>query len=267
MRLVASLLKQIVATLAVLHAPVSPRFWWQLAQVFAAGEGWQPTMNLIAILGIMAGINELLGGQGNLWWVDALNLIGCTTWAIIAVLSIFIIGRRSAATMHRIGLWGATRPRWWFELARMLSSLTTIAGLSTTVLLVIAFRLRPSTIWLAISFAVVLISLASFFVSASIGYAISFERSLPRTGRAYECVHFFYCVSGPLTMCAIAAGTWSVGGGLGSKVLSLGLCVIAILWMAIGLLTLADRSKAKARRNTERLARKLRSSRMAAMDG
>jgi hypothetical protein len=181
--------------------PINPIHWPILSRSLAAGHGWMPPMLMIAALGTMSGLNVAFGQLGLATWI---------TWFVVGSLATWIVAARSGRNLFRFGPWGFTRPRCWFESARLLFIVTLFAALT----LVLSFSLpRAGGLRLPGAARDLLYesgkwSAAGFFFAATAGYAISFVRRLPRRGQAFELVHYFYTIIGGLFLVTLAAIGW-----------------------------------------------------------
>lgn len=131
------------------------------------------------------------------------------TWIIIGAIATAVVARRSVQNISRLGLQGLGRPRFWFEGARLswITFLFAASLLPPLIVLEVAARV-PGRLVATIGEGVLFVAACSFplFLGlASIGYVLSFFRRLPRVGRAFECVNFFYVLTVGITLLTIAA--------------------------------------------------------------
>ena len=88
----------------------------------------------------------------------------------------------------------------------------------------------------------------AFLVAATIGYLVSFVRWLPRNGRAYDCVHYFYCLFGSLGLIAYAAVLLSSKPTPLITTAAIVVGVIGVVWLFFGFLSIIRRYEAWQRR-------------------
>ena len=190
-------LREFAAGFRALRSPLSPCHWWKFARGFASGNGWVPSVFLWSNTGVVASLNLLAGGKQNFGWLQRTCQIGSITWAIVAVLAMFATVTTAVSVIRRLGTFGLTRPRWWFELGRVGWHLTTISLVGIALCLSVDNRLLTLlSSAQTIALNVLLIAFPVFFFATSVGYVLSFLRRLPRSGRAYDCVHFYYSIIG-----------------------------------------------------------------------
>jgi hypothetical protein len=185
---------QPLATVTKALRPIAPWHWPEVSRRLAVAHGWIPPMLMIAALGSAYGMHELwelvLGPQ------LAFPLQGLTwlTWFAVGLIATGTVAKRGAGNILRFGPWGLTRPRWWFEVARLVFLVTLIDLL----VFLLAMSVWPNAMRGPMAVAADLIygSLRPLFVSwvvvASVGYTLAWLRWLPLRGKAFDCVHYFY---------------------------------------------------------------------------
>jgi hypothetical protein len=175
-----------------------------------------------------------------------------TTWLIVGVGASSIVAGQSIKAGLRLGIVGWTRPRWWFELSRLLWIAGLFLGLTTGFAL-----LAPANKvgrWLKgvteVMFGCSKLCFCAFFLAATIGYALSFIGRRPRTGRAFECTHYFYVGFGGIGLITYAAIAWPPQRLWPDGVLSAISGAIAVAVFIFGGASLLTRSvRNEARRN------------------
>lgn len=163
-------------------------------------------MFLWAIFGVVAAFNIGIGRQQNIPWLERFNLLGWATWAIVATLAMLLTINQSTSAIWRLGTFGFRRPRWWFELARTSWNVATIAIVGVLLGLFMNNQQRQflDPIF-TVLFTTFRITAPAFFLFGTVGYLLSFVLRLPRRGRAYDCVHYFYSICGSLGVVTYAA--------------------------------------------------------------
>ncbi len=165
-------------------------------------------MMIIAALGSAFGMHclcELLVGPGL-----AFPLQGATwlTWFIVGLIATCTIARRGAGHLVRFGIWGFTRPRWWFEVAR----LAWLATLLDALVLVFVVSVLPRGLRGPIADVATLPlfvlgpAACAWIVAATTGYVLAWVRWLPMRGKAFDCVQYFYTIM--LSIALAASGVY-----------------------------------------------------------
>lgn len=185
-------------------APIGPRRWIEASRALARADGWVPPMSLVALFGMVLFSNGLFVKLPLIW------IITWVTWFVVGVGALAIVAARSLRSCARYGMYGWMRPRWWFELSRLLW----IVGLFCILSACLPAFAPANNIgrWLTIvlewMFVLAIYCFPSFFLAATIGYGISFARRLPRRGRAFECTDYFYTFSGAIGVVTFVAYAW-----------------------------------------------------------
>ncbi len=235
-------LKQFIAGFFAFQSPVWPHQWLKFARGLVSNIGWMPTMFLWSIFGLVVSVNFGMGRQQNIQWLERFNFWTWITWSIVAVLAIFMTSVRSARTLGRFGLLGPTRPRWWFEIASVAWSVTTISFIGIMLGLFLNSQQRQafSDVFTPLM-AVLLVSLPAFFTAATIGYAVSFVGGRRRAGKAYDCVHYFYSIVGSVAVTAYAASLVPPRPDLRSIGLPTVIGTIGVLWLGFAFISIICR--------------------------
>lgn len=197
-----------ISQFLVLFRPIAPWHWTAISRRLAAADGWMPPMMLIAALGsgfAMHGLCEMLLGP-RLGFAP--QILTWATWFLIGLIATFTVARRGATHLVRYGLWGFTRPRWWFEAAR----LAWLVTLLDAILLVMALSLdglpRPVEELGKLAFVILPTAAFAWVVTASTGYLLAWVRWLPLRGKAFDCVHYFYTLTLSTSLAAIGVNLW-----------------------------------------------------------
>lgn len=163
-------------------------------------------MMMIAALGVIVPLNVCIGWLGNVPLMKTFNLLTWIAWFIVGGAATLVVALQSIRNLFRLGLQAMIRHRWWFELARLLW----IACLFSTISMAVSlFAIVGDFGFLLLE--VMAISFVGFMIAASMGYALSFASGKPRHGRAFECVHYFYCILGSIGLLVTAIVTWPEG--------------------------------------------------------
>jgi hypothetical protein len=206
--------ERIVLVLSVpvdLVRPIAPRDWGWAARNLAAAPGWTPPMMLIAAMGTVAFSHGLLGQFA------FLHVPHLVTLGTVSVIAMYFVARRASLVFPRYGTSGFTRPRWWFELGRVLWIVCIVAGaIAVGTGFGAAGLLRPvgDVIFRALML-VAAYAFAAFLAVSTLGYLLSFMQRLPRRGKAFECVQFFYgiilaCMAGTLPVVLFRADRFAL---------------------------------------------------------
>jgi hypothetical protein len=84
------------------------------------------------------------------------------------------------------------------------------------------------------------ISFIGFVVFAVLGYALSYVRRIPLTGKAFECAHYFFCLLVPLIVLSCSVALWQPGVAWRQFVLSIALGFAGALSLLAGFLSIID---------------------------
>lgn len=91
-------------------------------------------------------------------------------------------------------------------------------------------------------------AILGFFASASVGYALAFIRRLPRAGQAYDCVHFFYSILGPISLVAYAMAIWPPNPAWWTLIIPATLWIGGAVWLLFGFVSISLRHERYVRR-------------------
>ena len=122
------------------------------------------------------------------------------TWMIVGVIATVMGTAQSVQNLARYGLHGITRPRWWFEAARIFWAFF-LLGLLTLPLGLLSLNVLFVMVEIVATFGL-------FFATASVGYLLTFWQHRRFRGRAFECVNFFYTIVGGVCLVGYAASHW-----------------------------------------------------------
>lgn len=199
-------------------------------------------MMLWAILGVMLVFNFGIGRQHNIPWAERLNWLALASWAIVATLAMLLTTSQSVSALRRLGWFGFRRPRWWFELGRATWNVATIAIVGVLLGLFMTNQQRQFLDpVLAILYTTFRITAPAFLLFATIGYLVSFALRLPRRGRAYDCVNYFYSVSCSLGLVTYAAIRCPPNPGAVALAIWVTLATVGVLWFVLGFISIVRR--------------------------
>lgn len=224
------------------------RSWRTLARTF---DGWAPPMLLLfcGFLGI--GFAWLLAKLTGIKQLRGLMLFTWLGMCFLGAASMVAATCEAARAARRMGFFGWTRSRWWFELGRV-SWFAFVAGAAMlpAALFVEGFGAPvPWPDWLFHAGKIMAgCSLPAFAVAAAVGYVLSLITRRPRIGRAYECVHTFFTNLGGIALVGGAAWFWPPGNLWPDAVVLIALGLAGVVLIAIGLVTFSrqyDRNRAK----------------------
>jgi hypothetical protein len=225
--------------------PINPFDWPAHVRRLRTSEGWVPPMMVLAALGVLAGMNWGFGLLGQNGVVRFFNYLSLATWFVVASLATCAVLVDSVRNIARYGFVPLSRPRWWFEVSRTTWIIALVVGLTLPMAHLAAVPLAMR--FADTVFAIVPIAIGMFFVSATLGFAISALTGRPRRGRAYECVQYFYVVFGA-TFGITAFAIWlpNVAPAVNGP-LTVAACVVTASLLGIFVLKLSERMKRRSR--------------------
>lgn len=184
--------------------PIAPWHWRDAASHLTRGIGWEPSMMMIAALGIIIPLNVGVGLLGNNQFAVTFNLTTTITWFIVASLATAIVAARCTNNVRRYGVFGFTRPNWWFECGRLSVIVGLFAGISCPAAFFLPFRDSVIPALLATAAA----SACLFVFTATVGYIVARVNHSRVNSKAFQCVHYFYCTMVPVTLLITSAICW-----------------------------------------------------------
>ncbi len=171
----------------------------------------------------------------SLWWNGiSIGLIAVmlVLLSLTTAIELVELARGIRRTLRYGGLpfW---RPRWWFQLARMILMLSMITLTLAAVTLLADFQFGLVALGVFVPFAqATTLCWACFMFTCSIGLMLAKFSRLKPTGRSFRCVWPFYAFS----MCGILVSTVGFGGlQLGNPIVMLMALAVVCLGMAAGL--------------------------------
>ena len=146
-------------------------------------------MMIIASFGVLLGINAGFGLLGNNAFVRNANYVAISTWYLVSTVATMAVSYDGFRNIFRFPT-GYLRPRLWFEISRLAFNficllLVTIFGIAIT-------NLKPPAVIDKLLLNSVLLNASVFMIASTIGYATSLATGRKRTGKAFQCVQFFY---------------------------------------------------------------------------
>jgi len=187
--------------------PVDPVRWPMVIRRMRAGEGSDPPMMLIAsttVLCLAGPALQRLGLLGGNVLLSAFNYVALATWLAVSGLGCCAVAIDGVQHLRRFGFVAPARPRWWFEVSRLLWIGFVFS--STSIVLTMLLLGGPPNgdaferlFWMAAGLG------GLFMLSATCGYAVSLTTGRTRRGRAFECTQYFWMFG--IAMAAIAAAT------------------------------------------------------------
>lgn len=184
--------------------PIAPWHWRAAASHLSRGIGWEPPMMMIAALGVIIPLNICIGLLGNNQFAATFNLTTTITWFIVASIATAMVAARCIHNIRRYGIFGFTRPKWWFECGRLNLVVGMFAGISFPAAFFLPFRdaVIPALLVTAVASAVF------FVVTATVGYVTAFATRSRVNSKAFQCVHYFYCTMVPVILLIASAMCW-----------------------------------------------------------
>ena len=225
---------------------IGPHRWVRLIRRRRRVEGSMPPMLLIGTVGVwfFSGLAfSMLGGSVAL---TILAYVALAPWFILGLVLSLAVSVDGVNNLRRFGVSAIRRPRWWFELSRLTWMLLLFALLSMPLLYYAGGPLlRPIAEFLFRALPTLFIA---FMVLGTAGYLVSGMRGRRRRGRAFECVQWFYWMSGIL-VALVEVVEWLPANAGWAQPMTLIACVIALSLMGILCLTIADRWKRRITRS------------------
>jgi hypothetical protein len=187
-------------------ARTGPRFWsiWLLCCRGLAGlsDGLWAIM-YVQVLSVQPGlIFSKEATWGRVYWLKWFIGTCAFFWVILFALSVgasVMLAGDSLRACSRLGRRGWTRPRWWFELSRLLCIVLQLTLALFVLVLFVAIKTDVGP-WMKSAYYPLLAPLVciglGFVSTATVGYAVSFVRRLPRRGNAFKITHFYYTMYG-----------------------------------------------------------------------
>ena len=202
------------------------------------------------VLAMLANILLLVLSKGFLgaWIFKALWLGSLVSWSIVGGMTCLAALARTAKTLYRLGVWGWSRPRWWFEV----SSAALVVGVLTIlpIGLVLPASDDPAVencldfIFPAVRI-IIPVCFVGFFLAAIMGYAVSAVTGKRRSGNAYECVEPFFFSAGGICLVTHAGVNWPPQRLWPDGVWLTALGVVGFAMLAGGVVCFAWRSEYK----------------------
>lgn len=159
----------------------------------------------------------------------AMTILAWLTWLIVGAIATFIGTCESVRNLARYGLGGLIRPRWWFEVARVLWS-SFLLGLLT-------LPLGFLSVDLTLVLAEILGTFGLFFATATVAYLLTIWRRKRFRGRAFEYVNFFYTIVGSVCLTGYSVGQWPPDNPLRGGVLVI-IGILGISLMVAGFISI-----------------------------
>lgn len=195
-------------------------------------------MLMIAALGVVIPLNVGVGLLGNNQFAATFNLSTTITWFVVASIATCIIAKRCIRNIRRYGIFGFSRHNWWFECARLAVIIGLFAGISCPVA---AFFFPFLDAVILALFLSAIISTALFVITATVGYTVAFAKGARLHGKAFQCVHFFYCTMVPLTFLFASVLCWPQKVLWPNGVLVICCGIVSAFLLACGMLSIVCR--------------------------
>lgn len=223
--------------------------WRSLARSL---DGWAPPMLLFCgLLGI--GVAWLIAKLTGIKELRSLMLFTWLGMCFVGAASMLAATFEAARAGRRMGFFGWTRSRWWFELGRVcwFAFMVGAAMLPAALFAQVFGAPRQWPDWFFRTGKIVAgCTLPTFALAAAVGYALSFISRRPRMGRAYECVHTFFTNLGGIALIGSAVYFWPPANLWPGVVVLIAFGLAGIVLLAIGLVTFSqryDRNQTKKR--------------------
>jgi hypothetical protein len=170
-----------------LSVTFKPWLWVPIARRLRTSDEGGPPMLLVAVAVSMAfGIGML---KGSIFALGCLYVLGMGLGVVAFTASSFTLFD-SLRNLWRFRFRAVARPRFWFEIARTACIVSVIVGPVPVAASLLGVPLSDpiGSSLLYTSF----ICVALFFVAATAGYMTRMVTRRPKSGRAGQCVNFFY---------------------------------------------------------------------------
>lgn len=168
---------------------IHPLRWTEVVNHLRRSEGWVPPMMIIAAFGVLVGINAGFGLFGNNGFVRIANYVAISTWYLVSTIATMAVSYDGIRNIIRFPT-GYNRPRLWFEISRL--AFNFICLLLVTVFAIAITNLKPPAIIDKLLLNSALLNASVFMIASTIGYAASLATGRKRSGKAFQCVQFFY---------------------------------------------------------------------------
>ena len=244
---------RIAALLRIMH-PVAPWHWPAFARKLAAGEGWMPPMFVVATLGSAFGSHAILEMFLGPNLPPLLEWVTWLTWCIVGLMATALAATQGTAHLWRFGFWGPMRPRWWFEVARLMWILTLLD--------VLIFGAIAAAAWKGVAgaprevanlaFYALQPLFGAFMLCATAGYLLGWVRWLPFRGKAFWCVHYFYTIVAGIILMTMGGLLWQPqAAGIELAVVGI-LGVLGVALLAGGFVSIVKRWEQQEKRHATR---------------
>jgi hypothetical protein len=220
--------------------PIDPRKWPLVVRRLRAAQGWAPPMLLIATAMTLMFASQGFGLFGGHIVVKLFNFLALATWFVVGVAASFAAVVDGSRNLRRLGLFGLSRPRWWFELSRLAWMAFLFLALSAPILhFAGGFDIAALS---SVAIYVFVTLYAAFMTSGTTAYLLSIFTRRRRSGRAFECVEYFYWLCGILFW-AVMVVVWLPARLGWAEPMTAVLCMIAASLLAIVVIRLASRRR------------------------
>ncbi len=167
-------------------------------------------------------------------------------WAVVATIATAFALSDSFHNLSRLGLGGCSRARFWFEVARSSCILGAVLALISFLFMLVG--LPEWTSFGNLLLPAIAFSICTFFVASTLGYLRLLVSRQRISGRATQCVGFFYPFC--LAAIAMAAFLYLSRSIFDDPLFALATLVVICLVGALAL-TLVNRSKRECSVNAE----------------
>lgn len=228
--------------------PINPRQWPLVIRRLRTADGWTPPMMLIATMMLLWFIGHGVGLLGGNVALKLFNYVALATWLVVGILSSLAVTIDGVNNLRRFGASGFSRPRWWFELARLNWMFLLFAAMSMPLIHFAGgaqLRLIADLLFRAIAPLFI-----TFMAFSTGGYLVSALTTRRRRGRAFECVQYFYWMFGVIAAVTAFAIWIPVQAGWAQPMIVIA-CLIAGSLMGILVLTISDGWKRRVTRSRE----------------
>jgi hypothetical protein len=198
-------------------------------------------MMIIASAFVLAGVANGLGLFAGNVIVMAFHCVTAATIFVIGIAATMAVLLDSYRNLGRFGTIAVARPRWWFEMSRLIWIVFLFMFLLAVGADFAGLRLGLfKDLWVRVGSALFI----AFLVLSTVGYVISAATGQSRNGRAFECTQYFYWLS-----CAIVGFTtlviWIPARVAWAGPVTVALCIAAAS-IAARVLTIAKRAERHA---------------------
>ncbi len=202
---------RLVDILRVLASTLTIQFWWRYASNINQVASWKVPIFLFRAFAVIFFSNVAVGicaaGVFPKWFA----ITSWISWFIVCGTASSNVILRSLRNLSRYLVLGIARPIWWFEWSRIAWHIFAFTAISCPVYIMLGKDLPAVLQFLeprSVAYFAVSRLFPTFFVLSVLGYLVSMLTGLPRCGRAYECVNYYFNFFSGIVLTVTALAYW-----------------------------------------------------------